>query len=64
MLSQSYELHQAVNLFLASADELYGPITTIRWNGQVTKHIPWMAFSLKASNWEWINDTHSVIVLC
>ncbi|KAF9235988.1 hypothetical protein BU15DRAFT_33596, partial [Melanogaster broomeanus] len=47
--------------FLSSADELYGPITTIRRNGRVTKHIPWTAFSLKASDWERINDTRSVI---
>ncbi|KIK94314.1 hypothetical protein PAXRUDRAFT_12109 [Paxillus rubicundulus Ve08.2h10] len=33
MFSLSYKLRQAINLFLASADELYGPITTLRWNG-------------------------------
>jgi len=32
---------QAINLFLQSADTLYGPITIIRRNGQIEKKIPW-----------------------
>ncbi|KIK91999.1 hypothetical protein PAXRUDRAFT_148247, partial [Paxillus rubicundulus Ve08.2h10] len=52
-----------INLFLASANELYGPITTIRWKGWIMKCITWTAFSLKASDWEQINDTCSVIVV-
>ena len=39
MLSWAYQLCQPISLFLSSADELYGPITTIRQNGRVAKHI-------------------------
>ncbi|KIM61041.1 hypothetical protein SCLCIDRAFT_122924, partial [Scleroderma citrinum Foug A] len=50
-----------INLFLSSADELFGPITTIRHNGKVVKHIPWSAFAFKVSDWEHLNDTCSII---
>ncbi|KIK74143.1 hypothetical protein PAXRUDRAFT_171346 [Paxillus rubicundulus Ve08.2h10] len=48
---------QPINLFISSADELFGPITTIRCNGMVSKHISWTEFMFKASNWEHVNDT-------
>ena len=35
---------QPINLFLKSANALYGPITTVRHNRQVVKKIPWSAF--------------------
>ncbi|KAF9222249.1 hypothetical protein BS17DRAFT_639695, partial [Gyrodon lividus] len=47
--------------FINSADELYGPITTIRRNGSVVKHIPWTAFSFKPSDWDRVNDTRTII---
>ncbi|KAG1728190.1 uncharacterized protein EDB91DRAFT_1060754, partial [Suillus paluster] len=43
------------------ADELFGPITSIRHHGHVTKHIPWTVFSLKSSDWEHVNDTQVMI---
>ncbi|KAG1751591.1 uncharacterized protein EDB91DRAFT_1243837 [Suillus paluster] len=41
----------AINLFISSADELFGPITSIRCHGKVIKHIPWTAFTLRTSDW-------------
>ena len=37
---------KAINLFLQTANSLYGPITTLRQNGKITKKIPWTAFTL------------------
>ncbi|KAG2739191.1 hypothetical protein P692DRAFT_20756371 [Suillus brevipes Sb2] len=61
MLRRAYHLRQAINLFVSSADELFGPITSIRCHGQVTKHIPWTAFALKTLDWECVNDTRIII---
>ena len=48
-------LRQVINLFLQMADSLYGPITSIRQNGEITK-IPWTAFTLIDSDWEQVKD--------
>ncbi|KAG1719713.1 hypothetical protein EDB19DRAFT_1647826, partial [Suillus lakei] len=61
MLGRAYHLRQAINLFVSSADELFGPITSIRRHGRVTKHIPWTAFALKTLDWERVNDTRIII---
>ncbi|KAF9220021.1 hypothetical protein BS17DRAFT_759993 [Gyrodon lividus] len=61
MLGRSHHLRLPINLFINSADELYGLITTIRQNGSVVKHIPWTAFSFKPSDWDRVNDTRTVI---
>ncbi|KAG1894177.1 uncharacterized protein F5891DRAFT_961987 [Suillus fuscotomentosus] len=61
MLGCAYCLRQAINLFVSSADELFGPITSIRCHGWVTKHIPWTAFALKTSDWERMNNTRIII---
>ncbi|KAF8443721.1 hypothetical protein L210DRAFT_3396056, partial [Boletus edulis BED1] len=47
-------------MFINLADELYGPITTIRHNGQV-KRVPWTKFVLATRDWERVNETWSVI---
>ncbi|KAG1749057.1 uncharacterized protein EDB91DRAFT_1040623, partial [Suillus paluster] len=47
--------------FVNSADELFGPMTTIRRTGQAVKRIPWTAFSFKTTDWERINDAHAII---
>ncbi|KAF9228572.1 hypothetical protein BS17DRAFT_655048, partial [Gyrodon lividus] len=47
--------------FVSSADELFGPITSIRHPDHTTKHIPWTAFMFKRANWERINDTCIII---
>ena len=46
MLNRAYKLRKAVNMFLSSADKLYGEITTIRRNNSITKTIPWTTFKL------------------
>jgi hypothetical protein len=48
-------------LFISSADELFGPITSIRQPGYPVKHIPWTAFTIKSSDWERVNDTHTIL---
>ena len=53
-------LRQVINLFLQMADSLYGPITTIRQNGEITKKIPWTAFTLIDSDWEQVKDAWKV----
>ncbi|KAN0081296.1 hypothetical protein V8E55_008920 [Tylopilus felleus] len=60
MLSRAHELHQPINMFINSADELYGPITTVRNNGRA-KRIPWTNFTLLTRDWERVHDTRSVI---
>ncbi|KIM67464.1 hypothetical protein SCLCIDRAFT_107416, partial [Scleroderma citrinum Foug A] len=57
-----------INLFIGSADELFGPITTIQCTGHPVTHIPWSASktdplqsTLKVSDWERINDVHRII---
>lgn len=47
---------------MSSADELYGPITTIRHDGHV-KHIPWTAFVLKPHDWDCIQDLRTIITI-
>jgi hypothetical protein len=42
---------QLIALFLASADEMYGPITTLCWDNRISKHIPWSAFELMDLDW-------------
>ncbi|KIM57749.1 hypothetical protein SCLCIDRAFT_129722, partial [Scleroderma citrinum Foug A] len=50
-----------INLFISSADELFGPITTIRHMGHPVVHILWSAFALNVSDWEHINDVHGIV---
>ncbi|KAJ8583126.1 hypothetical protein M405DRAFT_687773, partial [Rhizopogon salebrosus TDB-379] len=47
--------------FISTADELFGPITTIRRNRKLIKKIPWSAFTFKSADWERINDTREII---
>ncbi|GLB45657.1 hypothetical protein LshimejAT787_2500490 [Lyophyllum shimeji] len=46
MLDRAFKLRQAIDLFVSTANQLYGPITTIRQNGTISKKIPWSAFAL------------------
>lgn len=54
---------QAIKLFVASADELYGPITTIRANGRVSKRIEWAAFQLKESDWVTVRRVKEILLV-
>jgi hypothetical protein len=50
-----------INLFLASADALFGPITTVRTSGRITKKIPWNAFRLSDLDWERVKDVRDIL---
>ena len=43
------------------ADALYGPITIICRNGRIDKKIPWSAFILTDSDWEWVKDARDIL---
>ncbi|KAG1771367.1 hypothetical protein EV702DRAFT_947367, partial [Suillus placidus] len=47
--------------FISTADELFGPITTIQRNGKLIKKIPWSTFTFKSADWERVNDTREII---
>jgi hypothetical protein len=55
------QIQQAINLFVSSADELFGPITSVRCGDSPTWHIPWTVFALKPSDWERVNDICRII---
>lgn len=52
---------QPINLFLQTGDSLYGPITTIRQNGRITKKIRWSAFTLTDRDWERVTDARDIL---
>jgi hypothetical protein len=54
---------QAINLFISSADQLYGPITTLRRDGRVFKKIPWTAFTLSDSDWARVLDAKAILAV-
>ena len=54
-------MSQAINLFVNSADDLFGPITVIRRQGFAQKKIPWTAFRLEGKDWDRINDIRLII---
>ncbi|KAH9024998.1 hypothetical protein EDB83DRAFT_2230815 [Lactarius deliciosus] len=61
MLDRAYCLQQAVRLFVAAADELFGPITVLRRDGQVFKKIPWSAFKITEMDWVRVLDAKSIL---
>jgi hypothetical protein len=61
MLDRAYKLRKAINMFLSSADELYGPITTIRKYNSIFKKIPWSAFKLSEDDWQLVYDAKSIL---
>lgn len=54
---------QAINLFILSANQLYGPITTLRQNGHVIKKIPWTVFTLSDSDWARVLDARAILAV-
>lgn len=54
---------QAINLFIAKADVVYGPITTLRKDGKLVKHIPWSAFAIDEAGWEHIADCRAILLV-
>ncbi|KAG0696745.1 hypothetical protein DFH29DRAFT_1004341 [Suillus ampliporus] len=61
MLRCAYTLRQVINIFISTADELFGPVTVIRHNGRLVKNIPWTAFTFKNADWECVNDACEII---
>ncbi|KAF8173118.1 hypothetical protein BJ912DRAFT_859590, partial [Pholiota molesta] len=47
--------------FLTSADELYGPITSIRHDNRLMKHIPWSAFKMVEQDWKRVIDARDIL---
>jgi hypothetical protein len=52
---------QAIKLFLSTADEKFGPITTLRRQGAVVKHIPWTAFMFTESDWTRVVNARAIL---
>jgi hypothetical protein len=46
---------------VTSADEMYGPITTLRRDKQPVKHIPWAAFKLVEADWKRVIDARDIL---
>ncbi|KAM6504300.1 hypothetical protein JOM56_001243, partial [Amanita muscaria] len=47
--------------FVSHADELFGPITTIRRESQSIKRIKWSAFRLSERDWVHVNDAKVIL---
>lgn len=54
-------VEQPINLFIKSADELFGPISSIRRSRKPVKHIPWTSFTISTADWERVNDVRTII---
>lgn len=61
MLDRAYRVRQAVRLFIAAADELFGPITILRRDGRVFKKIPWSAFKITEMDWVRVLDVKLIL---
>jgi hypothetical protein len=46
---------------VASADEKFGPITTVRRDQQPVKHIPWAAFKMVEADWKRVIDARDIL---
>ncbi|KAH8985848.1 hypothetical protein EDB86DRAFT_2809925, partial [Lactarius hatsudake] len=47
--------------FVASADEMYGPITTLQHENRLVKHIPWSAFKMTDEDWARVIDAQDIL---
>lgn len=61
MLTRSYKPCHLINLFIVTADQWYGPITTICCDGHVLKHIPWTVFTLMETDWAWVKEVAEIL---
>ena len=50
-----------MGLFVASADEMYGPITMLHRDNRLVKHIPWSAFKMTDRDWTRVVDAHDIL---
>ena len=51
-------------MFIKSADELYGPMTTICVKGKIVRRIAWMAFEFIDEDWKCIEDAQGILMVC
>jgi len=79
MLNQAYKLRQVshllfliniysldtqpIALFVTSADEIFGPITTLRHDNRVERHIPWSAFKMVEQDWTRVIDARDILAV-
>ncbi|KAF5374133.1 hypothetical protein D9615_008888 [Tricholomella constricta] len=61
MLERAYKLRAAINLFISTADELFGFITTVQRDERIFKKIPWTAFSLSLEDWERVVEAQALL---
>ena len=54
-------LLQLINLFLAVANELFGPITMIRKSGFAVKHISWRAAEFGDEDWKRLKEISDIL---
>ena len=50
-----------MGLFVTSADAMYGPITTLRCDNRLVKHIPWSAFKMTDRDWTRVVDARNIL---
>jgi hypothetical protein len=50
-----------MGLFVTSADQMYGPITTVRRDNRLVKHIPWTAFKMSDLDWVRVVDARDIL---
>jgi len=50
-----------MGLFMTSADAMYGPITTLRRDNRLVKHIPWSAFKMSDQDWTRVVDARDIL---
>lgn len=61
MLTRAHALQQPINHFISTADQRFGPMTTLRKNGKVIKHIPWGAAKMSRADWQRVADVRDVL---
>lgn len=60
-LIAEYILSKAINMFISTADDIYGPMTTIRREGRIEKHIRWEAFKLSEADWARVKEARDIL---
>ena len=48
---------------MSSADEMYGPITTLRRDNHLVKHIPWSAFKMAETDWMRVIEARDILAV-
>ena len=57
--SSNYYIKKPIALFVSSADEMYGPITTLRHDNRLVKHIPWS--KMVETDWTRVVDARDIL---